>query len=483
MQTKPYNLQSPEAVAKEYGGNKQAIARAAQMGMVDPTAAVLAGMFIDRMRSAAIQEQVPRQTVAQQVLTPQAAPAGLGATAPAQQAPAVPMSAAPMPAAPAMAGGGLADLPVDESMFPDEYAGGGIVAFAAGEQVKDPYNYRPFSSPFSQLTDEEQKQLKNASLSEALAYIRKKYLAPIGEYFAGDPLRSAITQPAVKPNLATPAAPAEVYADESTRGSAASILAGGMRNREFSPALAATPEVSPAQAAAAAPAAKPAGLSIEDFRKMQKEFGVTPADQLFAADREANKAAQEKLSQDRETAKSMAFLEAGLGIMGGTSPYALKNIGEGAKGAVSSYAKSVKEIKADEKEYAKIDRDLRKAEEALRRGDMDQYNNLQEKIADRALKLRGVEAQERAALKPSIFQEVSTALRSSDPAVRRSAETYLGAGKTGTLTLDEALKIVKDLPKNAGATPAQLLQQAQELVGLQGGASRYQGFSARPLGQ
>lgn len=141
METKPYSLQAPEAIAKEYGGNKQAIARAAQTGLVDPTAAVLAGMFIDRMRNAATQEQTPQQTVAQQVFAPPALPAGLGATPQAQQMPQMP--AAPMdapmapPMAPGMAGGGLADLPVDESMIPDEYAGGGIVAFASGGDTDD----------------------------------------------------------------------------------------------------------------------------------------------------------------------------------------------------------------------------------------------------------------------------------------------------------------------------------------------------------
>lgn len=144
MQTKPYSLQAPEDIAKEYGGNKQAIAQAAQSGLVDPTAAVLAGMFIDRMRNAAAQEQAPQQTVAQQVFAPpqpQMPPGGLGATPQAQAMPPMqPPAAPPMqpPATPLaqppamMAGGGLADLPVPESMFPDEYAGGGVVAFASG---------------------------------------------------------------------------------------------------------------------------------------------------------------------------------------------------------------------------------------------------------------------------------------------------------------------------------------------------------------
>jgi len=67
--------------------------------------------------------------------------------------------------------------------------------------------------------------------------------------------------------------------------------------------------------------------------------------------------------------------------------------------------------------------------------------------------------------------------------VRRSAERYVGASKMGALTVEEALKIVKDMPKNFGATPQDLMKQAQELVASQGAAARFQGFSAKPLGQ
>jgi hypothetical protein len=172
METKPYNLQSPEQIAKDYGGNKQKIAEAMQMGLIDPTAGTMAGMFIDRMRSAAQQEATPQQTVAQQVMAPQPqmpmgapqgappAPAGLGATPQAAAMP--PMGAAPpmgMPAPqgempmmamggmvpPYMSGGGLSDMPLPDGMFDessnggfnDGYAGGGIVAFLTGGEVED----------------------------------------------------------------------------------------------------------------------------------------------------------------------------------------------------------------------------------------------------------------------------------------------------------------------------------------------------------
>jgi hypothetical protein len=167
METKPYNLQSPEQIAKDYGGNKQKIAEAMQMGVLDPTAGTLAGMFIDRMRSAAQAEAAPQQSVAQQTFAPPApaappmgAPAGLGATPQAAAMPPMnatpPMGAVPpqgeMPmmaeggmVPPYASGGGLSDMPVPDGMFDepsnggfgDGYAGGGMVAFAQGEEVED----------------------------------------------------------------------------------------------------------------------------------------------------------------------------------------------------------------------------------------------------------------------------------------------------------------------------------------------------------
>jgi hypothetical protein len=159
---KPFSIQSPEDIAKEYAGNKQRIAQAMQLGVVDSTAGVLAGMFIDRMRSAQMQEQAPRVTVAQQVMggapaTPPPPPSGgLGAAPPVAppMAPMQPPMQAPMPAPGGppmgMAMGGLATLPVPDAMFDeptnggfdDGYAGGGLVAFAdGGPAFRSPADY------------------------------------------------------------------------------------------------------------------------------------------------------------------------------------------------------------------------------------------------------------------------------------------------------------------------------------------------------
>ena len=223
METKPFSLQSPQGIAEDYGGDKQKIAQAMQMGILDPTAATLAGMFIDRMRSAAQAERAPQQTVAQQVFTPpappappqmpmqapQGAPAGLGATPEAAQmgqmmapppAPEMPMpqeEAPPM----SMADGGLASLPVPDAMFDegsnggfdDGYAGGGILAFAKGG---------------SDISDE-----------EYLDYIRRKESGEQGDYKSpGVPLESpagALYAMQVKP--ATARSPGYGVAPASTQ--------------------------------------------------------------------------------------------------------------------------------------------------------------------------------------------------------------------------------------------------------------------------
>lgn len=141
---KPFSIQAPEDIAKEYMGNKQRIAQAAQMGVVDPTAAVLAGMFIDRMRSAQVMEAGQTPTVAQQVLggggpPTSPAPQGLGSI-PSPVPPPPPQMQPEMQAPQGMAMGGLVGLPVPDAMFDeptnggfdDGYAGGGLVAFAQG---------------------------------------------------------------------------------------------------------------------------------------------------------------------------------------------------------------------------------------------------------------------------------------------------------------------------------------------------------------
>jgi hypothetical protein len=104
-------MMSPKEIATKYGGDKRKIARAVQNGLIDATSAAMAGMLIDRIRAAAAQEQQPDTTVFEDTVGRRPLP---------YDRPEVPS-------------GGVAALPVDESMY--DMAGGGIVAFADRGEV------------------------------------------------------------------------------------------------------------------------------------------------------------------------------------------------------------------------------------------------------------------------------------------------------------------------------------------------------------
>ena len=348
-------------------------------------------------------------------------------------------------------------------------AGGGIVAFEDGGEVIHAANGLPPSSfgrsdvagqgiteplPGESYMDylvrraresmrgpifSDQGTMPGAGMSEAQYDALNKSRANqtlFGDILSGKapvPVRSA------DPALMRDATPPGYYADETSRGIARRVATGGAGRSMEELGIGAT-EAAAKRAAdqaaknapvATAPAAAQEGP--EDFlarrKRMLEQAGVS-ADP-FAEDRAANAAMREQLGKDREKAFNMALIEAGLGIMGGTSSNALRNIGEGAKGALGTYGRTMRELKADEKEFAKIDRDLRKSEDALKRGDVDKALEYEDKAKQREIQLRGVQAQERAAARPSSVNEVLAALQSNDPKVRAAAEKYLGAAKTG----------------------------------------------------
>jgi hypothetical protein len=137
-------IQEIKALAIKY--SKKQLANMAQTGLIDPQKAVMAGMMRDRIAKEDMQP--PSTTVAQDVLGmgPQAQPQmgmqpqmGQPQGQPQPQMP-PPQMGAPMGQPPVMAAsGGLTDLPVDVQ----DYAGGGIVAFADRGLVEEETIYDP----------------------------------------------------------------------------------------------------------------------------------------------------------------------------------------------------------------------------------------------------------------------------------------------------------------------------------------------------
>ena len=130
------------------------------------------------------------------------------------------------------------------------------------------------------------------------------------------------------------------------------------------------------RAPAPAPEAKAAPKeSIEDRRRrMLEQMGVTDTTEEEFAALEKNKG---KLGDDKFEALRRALIRGGLGMAAGTSPYALTNIAKGGIEGFESYEQSMKQIKAEEKEYGKLARDLRKEANALKRSDVDKALTLE----------------------------------------------------------------------------------------------------------
>ena len=416
------DMMSPEKVAEMYGGDKRRIGQAAQMGLIDPTVAVMAGMFIDRMRGAAAKEAAPQASVAQEVMAP--------------------ATAAPVEA-------GLAALPVPEDAVPSEYAGGGVVAFADGGYTNPYSRYTGMPDPRSNLIQmseediEEQKKLKDAGLLDALGYLKRKFGDPVAEYFSKSPLEKGGPRAREVPVSAADIDTGPAYPDETTRGTAKRVAERGPGRSMEEFGIGATEM---AAKRAADEAAKKGGdratvpakeEPTEDFlarrKRMLREAGVS--EDPFAEDRTTLAELRGKMGKERSELDALTMIKAGLGIAGRKSPYALQNLA-GAEPAIESYSKGIRQLKEDEKEYAKIDRDLRKAEDALKRGDVDKALEYEDKAKQRDIQLLGVQAQERAAAKPSSITElfaIQQKAKAGDPAAQEFLKNYLGAAKTGQL--------------------------------------------------
>ena len=96
----------------------------------------------------------------------------------------------------------------------------------------------------------------------------------------------------------------------------------------------------------------------------------------IAADKEARK-------KEKQQAMWMRVVEAGLGIMGGESPYAMVNIGKGATNALKGYADDLREQKRLDREERKILLDLDRADRAEQRENYKLAANLYDSALNR----------------------------------------------------------------------------------------------------
>lgn len=442
---KPMSLTSPESIAREYKGNKKAIANAARMGLVDPTAALMAGMFIDRMRSAASEEQKADTTVAQDVFNAPMQQQGLPQAPmqaqpqpqqlPPQMAQAQGIPGAQMAAAQPQMAPGVEGLPTGNV---GNYADGGIVAFAGGDLVggDELENYMGQMYPSTVEDTPEMRLYREQATRELLSqygiegpvpfYLteedkrKNEKLFNQGEQFkraaerretgrrgaeaAGKEFglagimkgtdlntpfsrlpRAGETTPAMADVLDRRQAMREATRlpglDTPFNRAAPDVAAKDATRPNLPPSVAARPET-----AAPAPKVDAYGLPIPDpaanltlaqqqakslinvpreesqaeaiaaTKNLYRDMGVDP--DIYKKQSAKFEEERRGLKADKEEAKWTRLIEAGLGVMAGTSPFAAVNIGQGASPALKGFAQDIKDVK-------KADRELTRAQMAL----------------------------------------------------------------------------------------------------------------------
>jgi hypothetical protein len=330
----------------------------------------------------------------------QAKMAEAAAGAPQQNAPSVAQevlaNSAPVDA-------GVTALP---SGLPAQMAGGGIVAFEEGGEVERFQTggqsrsiYDPERDPLlRQLREDPQAQADRAAMAETLrklGYSAMDIATLPGRGVAGA-FESAVTRPLRAFGVPIPYLPESFYGGD--RSSMTPYL-DRLRKQEAEKKSAAAP-TAPAAPAAAAPTPEPAPApaasaprgGIYDLMQPKGQFPAPPRTESmedvvrrqmygtetepgFLARSEARsrnlfeelgknklegkafeglesdiKKEAEAAGADRQQAKYMAFLKAGLATMAGTSRHALENIGKGAMTGFEDYKTAVSDLKKAEKE-------------------------------------------------------------------------------------------------------------------------------------
>lgn len=115
----------------------------------------------------------------------------------------------------------------------------------------------------------------------------------------------------------------------------------------------------------------PKPLSVEEAMKREQEAmrlaGVDP--EFYKKQSDELLAQREALKADRSEAGNLALIRAGLATMGGTSPFALVNLGKGAEAGIEQYGKDIKEIRTENRLLKQADMKLKEAQNAQQRGD------------------------------------------------------------------------------------------------------------------
>ena len=307
-----------------------------------------------------------------------------------------------------------------------QMAGGGIVAFSNGSQVRLPksevfadagleeYIRNNFPN-WDQLPENQKREVARVMKDQYLSAqnramqreaadprMRRDYVAPVSAVAPVAGLPAALPAPPAAPPAAEPFG---FIAPDTQADLLAQMRASADQSVKPAVAPIVPPVTQPAAAARrpTAPAAAPAsGIALPDINKPQtlaertaeriaedKAAGITG--DATKAYEDFLKARTAELPEEKKAAYKNAWMMVGARLLGSRSPFFAQALGEAAEAGITGYQKDLKELKAAEQALRQADMQLRMNKEAIARGDLradqaevrrqeDNYTNKQFKL-------------------------------------------------------------------------------------------------------
>jgi hypothetical protein len=153
---------------------------------------------------------------------------------------------------------------------------------------------------------------------------------------------------------------------------------------------------------------------------------------------------KEALKGEKKEAQNLRLLEAGLGILGGESPYAFVNIGKGATPALQGLAKDLKEIKKTSRQLDKETMQLNLLQNQMAEGKVKYSQDRLDKQEDRFQRIVEKDMDNRLSLAKTVSSNSVTKY-----ATDKGADTSLKVAQIGAKKEGDTLRAIREMP---GAT-------------------------------
>jgi hypothetical protein len=181
---------------------------------------------------------------------------------------------------------------------------------------------------------------------------------------------------------------------------------------------------------------------------------------------------KEALKGEKKEAQNLRLLEAGLGILGGESPYAFVNIGKGATPALQGLAKDLKEIKKTSRQLDKETMQLNLLQNQMAEGKVkysqdrldkqeDRFQRIVEKDMDNRLSLAKT-VSSNAVTKYAADKGADTSLKTAEMQ-QQTSRLNLQATQAERATTREATQAERDAAREATIRKAAIEQAAEDV--------------------